>query len=147
MTEAIRLVLPADELDSAHGETPQETVRRLAELSPLDYDHVREAEAKQLGIRVGTLDAEVNKLRSQDGGPEEVSGAFLKDPDPWHETVDGGELIARIAATAKTHIVLPPGADVVIALWILLTHVHDAFDVSPLLCITSAAPSLSLIHI
>jgi len=141
MTEAIRLVLPADELDSAHGETPQETVRRLAELSPLDYDHVREAEAKQLGIRVGTLDAEVNKLRSQDGGPEEVSGAFLKDPDPWHETVDGGELIARIAATAKTHIVLPPGADVVIALWILLTHVHDAFDVSPILCVTSAAPS------
>ena len=140
MSESVKLV-PLDELDSAHGETPQETVRRLAELSPLDYDRVREAEAKQLGIRVGTLDAEVNKLRSQDGGPEEDSGAFLKDPDPWHETVDGGELLARIAAVTKTHIVLPPGADVVIALWILFTHVHDAFDVSPLLCVTSAAPS------
>src|SRR4029079_14089328 len=98
MTEYVLL----DELDSAHGETLQETVCRLAELSPLDYDRVREAEAKRLGVRVGTLDAQVNELRRH-GGLEEDSGAFLKAPAPWHETVDGGELPARIAAAIKTY--------------------------------------------
>ena len=36
---------------------------RLAALSPLAYDQCREAEAKTLGVRVSTLDAEVGKLR------------------------------------------------------------------------------------
>ena len=93
MTEYVLL----DELDSARGETLQETVCRLAELSPLDYDRVREAEAKRLGVRVGTLDAEVNELRRH-GGSEEDSGAFLKDPDPWHETVDGDAAPCRAGA-------------------------------------------------
>ena len=41
-------------------------VAQLARLSPLEYDQQREAAAKRLNVRVGTLDAEVAKLRSND---------------------------------------------------------------------------------
>ena len=43
-------------------ETPEEVVSRLASLSHLEYDQVREAEAKRLQVRIGTLDKEVAEL-------------------------------------------------------------------------------------
>lgn len=47
-------------------ETMQETIARLAALHPLDYDKVRESEAKKLGIsRLSALDKEVAKARKQ----------------------------------------------------------------------------------
>ena len=44
------------------AEDLEATVRRLAGLSPIEYDRERKAKAKQLGVRVATLDAKVEKL-------------------------------------------------------------------------------------
>lgn len=40
------------------------TIVRLAALPPMEYDRVRRQKARQLGVRVGTLDAEVHKART-----------------------------------------------------------------------------------
>ena len=49
------------------------TVRRLAGLSPIEYDRERKAKAKQLGVRVATLDAKVEKLRRKLAGNDNDS--------------------------------------------------------------------------
>ncbi|MGH8580892.1 MAG: hypothetical protein ACREVK_12510 [Gammaproteobacteria bacterium] len=43
-----------------------EAFERLAVLSPAGYDRVRKEEATKLGIRVDTLDTEVQKMRGSD---------------------------------------------------------------------------------
>jgi hypothetical protein len=45
--------------DSRPGVDPE--IARLAALDPLTYDRCRHAEAEKLGVRVSTLDAEVDK--------------------------------------------------------------------------------------
>lgn len=50
------------------AEDLETTVRRLAGLSPIEYDRVRQADADALGVRVSTLDAEVEKLRRKLAG-------------------------------------------------------------------------------
>jgi len=122
----------------AGKETPEEKIARLTTLKPFDYDRLRESEAKDLGIRVATLDAEVKRLRRAEA---EDGGTFLEDPQPWPDQVDGADLLDRLTATAKAHLVLPSGAAEVLALWTLFTHAHDAFSVSPVLCATSPTPA------
>src|ERR1700730_10676215 len=56
----------ATQADRPDFKTPAPDVERLARLSPLEYDKVRKAEAKALGVtRVATLDAEVAKARAE----------------------------------------------------------------------------------
>ena len=97
-------------MDSApSGETTEQTVARLARLSPLDYERVRESEASRLGIRrVMALDAEVKKARPRTG--DDVYGGELMFPEcePWPTPVDGAELLEELARTARTFVVLPP---------------------------------------
>ena len=121
--------LPADE-------TPEQMVARLAALSPLEYDKVRETEAESLGIRVSTLDAEVKAARK---GIDEGVGAKLvmDDPEPWPDPVNGAELLETLAETVRRYLVLNPTDADAVALWITHSHAHDAATVSPILSITS----------
>jgi putative DNA primase/helicase len=50
------------------AETDADTYARLAALPPAEYDRCREQEANALGVRVSTLDAEVEKLRGGTDG-------------------------------------------------------------------------------
>lgn len=113
-------------------------VARLAQLKPLDYDRVRESEANALGVRVGTLDAEVKRCHGKTA-PETGQGASLDLPDtePWDEPVDGAVLIGELSAMVRRCVVLPVGADLVIALWVVLTHAIEAVDIAPILAVTA----------
>lgn len=117
-------------------ETPEQTVARLAALSRMAYDKVRETEAESLGIRVSTLDAEVKAARK---GTDEGVGAALvmDDPEPWPDPVEGAELLETLAETVRRYLVLNPTDADAAALWIVHTHAHDAATVSPILSITS----------
>ena len=74
-TDAVRLSIDAltspdakAELETLIGplrEADEAALMRLARLSALQYDRVRAAEAKKLGIKVATLDAEVKKRRER----------------------------------------------------------------------------------
>lgn len=113
---------------------------RLAALTPAEYDRVRDSEATALGVRVGTLDAEIKRRRQrQEVSPDADAGrAFTLDaPEPWPAPVDGADLLDSFAASVSRHMVLPPGAADAIALWVEHAHCHDAADVSPIAAINS----------
>src|SRR5690348_13528542 len=62
LDEAERLVTQQYDLSCARQST-EEAITRLAALSGLRYERLRQSEAKRLGMRVRLLDAEVAKLR------------------------------------------------------------------------------------
>ena len=58
-------------------ETTDDVVRKLSKLSDIDYDHVRKQEARNLGIRVATLDREVKKELRRQGIASQRTFAFV----------------------------------------------------------------------
>ncbi|WP_368414899.1 DUF3631 domain-containing protein [Falsiroseomonas sp.] len=114
-------------------------IARLAALSPLDYDRERVAAAERLGgIRVSTLDEQVAALRPK---PEAAAGRMVALPavEPWPRPVEAGALLDKLAATIRRHVILSPAAADCCALWIAHTWVHERFQHSPRLSITSPA--------
>ncbi len=125
----------ADATNASAGETNEQAVARLASMKPMDYDRVREAEAKRLEVRVGTLDSEVRKARGEDTGQ---GHAFtIESPEPWPEPVNGAELLDEIAATYRRYVVLPEHADTALALWTVHTYSYDYGRCTPILALTS----------
>lgn len=119
----------------------EERLRELARLSPMDYDNQREATAKNLGIRVGTLDAEVEKRRPRDESNTADDGRggaiVLDEPEPWEYPVDGDVLLDAVRDVFLRYLILPAGAAVALALWVIHTYLLDVADASPILAISS----------
>jgi Protein of unknown function (DUF3631) len=59
------------------------------------------------------------------------------EPEPWPEPVDGGALLAELAATFTRFVALPRFADVAAALWTVHAHALEAAAASPLLALSS----------
>jgi len=114
----------------------------LASLSPAQYDRTRKQSARQLGIRVQTLDAEISRLRKQLVEDEmfQTALATLRSPEPWPEPVDAAELLTRIVERFRHYVILPPGAAEVFTLWSAHAHCFSAFIQSPRLNISSPKP-------
>ena len=112
----------------------------IAGMSPAEYGRRREVIAKKTGTPLAFLDAEWKERRKRAKTEADSECDFLADPEPWPDPVYGSQLLDKIAATARAHLVLPSGAPETIALWVLFTHAHDCFQISPLLTITSPTP-------
>jgi putative DNA primase/helicase len=138
--EDIATAIETAEIIERSPESLEEAVERLAALRPLEYEKVRETEAKQLKVRVKTLDQEVTRSRVQSALEYAGDADFLIDPEPWPDPVNLGYLLDRLTEVAKTYLVLPRGAAEVIALWVLHAHAHDCFEISPIIAITSPTP-------
>jgi putative DNA primase/helicase len=127
---------PADGYDTL-GEFAVE-VARLAALPPHEYERVRKAEAKRLGVRVAMLDATVKAAQPQEEGPSgQGSPIELPEIEPWPEPVDGAELLSDIVAQIRRFIVLSPTAALAVALWVLFARAHAAAFHSPRLAVRS----------
>jgi hypothetical protein len=61
----------------------------------------------------------------------------FQDPDLWPEAVAGTALLSKLEATVGRYLALGPDQMVPFVLWILLAHAHEAFEISPILAITS----------
>lgn len=111
-------------------------IARLAALDPVAYDREREDAAKKLGVRVSTLDAEVERARPR---PIEAPGrgVSLTKVEPWTQPVDTAAILDELAAAIRGHVILPPSAVDAVALWIAHTWVHGRFQHTPRLSITS----------
>lgn len=102
--EAIKTVVAAVETFQPEPE-PEAIVPRLAALPPFDYDRVRDAEAKRLGVRVTTLDQQVTKARAAaeaDSTEDDNASTFLTDPEPWPEPVVGADLLNHLVDVINT---------------------------------------------
>ena len=113
-------------------------LNELARLSRIEYDRCREGEAKILGIRVSTLDAEVTSRRPDPSEKASTGTAVLfAEAEPWPEPVDGEKLLYSLAAGYKRFLALPEWSAETMALWTLAAHAHDLSQISPILAFVS----------
>lgn len=95
----------------------------------------------ELERRLEEIAAEVFRIageKRQERGEPEPSGLGLYQPDPWPDPVDGAELLEDLRATVHRFVVLGRHEGAAVALWILLAHTHEAWDVLPFLVAKSA---------
>jgi putative DNA primase/helicase len=118
--------------------TPQlsdvEIIRQLAALKPFEYDKVRTAKAKELGIRPGTLDAEVKAIRGEDRQNLRLPFASV---EPHPEPIAPAQVLNDVSATIKQFIVLDDHQAHAAALWCALTWFIDVVEVAPLAIINA----------
>ncbi len=121
-------------------ESNAEAVERLARLPVMEYEQVRNTEAKSLGVRAQVLDDEVRKARPQNHTTDDsmVDDLGMFDPHPSDQPVDGGDLLQRIVQQLQAYVVLPAYAAESIALWILHSHAPACGQHSPRLSVSSA---------
>jgi putative DNA primase/helicase len=113
-------------------------VTQLAELAPLDYERVREKEAKEQGIRKSELDKAVIRARAVEMNDKARTHPLgLEELEPWHEPVDGVLLLDELTAVLKRYLVLPPHGEIAIALWIAHAHCFEVFEHTPRLNVTA----------
>ena len=115
-------------------ESDDAVIARLAQLSPLEYDQVRKAEAKSLGVRPNTLDAEVKALKKCD----ECDDLPFSVDVPWDDPVELTELLNKIEHTIRRFIICTPEVATATTLWVTMTWFMDVVQVAPLAVI--AAP-------
>ncbi len=110
----------------------------LARLSPVEYDRARQQEAVALGIRVVTLDAEVEKRRPR-AEEDHLQGhkAEFPEPEPWAAPVDGAALLDELSQFFTRHAVLPDRAADTLAQWTVFTYQLDTAPVAPILSLVS----------
>ncbi|MCH8867869.1 MAG: DUF3631 domain-containing protein [Proteobacteria bacterium] len=128
-----------DELSRRRAERKVKTdvvVQGVAKMDDIAYDQERDALAKELGVRVSTLDASRKKERKE-SSEDDAPILVLNTPEPCADSVDGVELLKVLVATFKEYLVLPGGAPEAMALWTLHTYCHDAAWISPLLIFSS----------
>ena len=115
-------------------ETIQDSILRLAALHPLEYDRVRQAEAKKLGIsRVSELDKAVSKARKQtvdDNAP-------FPDIEPWPEPINPVLLLDEISATIRRFIAMDKHQADIAALWVTSCWFIDVIHTAPIALINA----------
>jgi hypothetical protein len=123
------------------AETDEEAFRRLARLSPADYDRVRHKEARRLLLRIRSLDAEVTARRSDLAADDEANEVDLPVVEPWPEAVtDFADVLHQALDRYERHLWLPPGAAVAITLWTPHADMYTAFHHTPRLILLSDEP-------
>ena len=116
-------------------------IERLAQLSPLEYEHQRKEAAEKLGLRASSLDRLVGDERARlgfvtDDGKQGRAITF-SEPQPWPELVNGAELLDGIATAVRKHVVMSDTCRDTTALWTLHAYLIDHFLVSPRLGVNS----------
>ena len=114
----------------------------LKDMNHLSREFVREGAVKKLrllGYTCPTRLVDAAMSRPSRGGDEmqdsRVTG--LEDPDLWPEAVEGSFLLNTLAETLSRFLALSPEQFAPLALWVLFAHAHDAFEISPILALTS----------
>lgn len=111
-------------------------ILRLANLTELQYEQTRAAEAEHLGIRASILDKLV-KAKRKEIAESQQEDDFFDHVQAWHLPVNGGELLSSIEQVIDNHIACEPQTRIAAALWILYTWAIDAMHIAPIACITA----------
>lgn len=129
--------LDGAEIIAVPAENPQTAVARLALLTPLEYELVREMESKRLGItRLSVLDKQVEAERK--AGNVVIGKAALFQPvTPWPEPVDANALLHEVAETIRRFIVCDREIKLAVTLWCAFTWIIEHVEVAPIAMITA----------
>jgi putative DNA primase/helicase len=115
-------------------------IARLAKLPRMEYERTRNDAAKQLNIRAAILDklvdAERDKLKAE-ATPDDLYPHWAVEP--WDDPVDTDLLLRAVMERVLRHVFLTKHQAVAVALWVMMTWVHERAAVhSPILLATSA---------
>ncbi|MBL8499649.1 MAG: DUF3631 domain-containing protein [Nitrosomonas sp.] len=113
-------------------ESEQAAIKRLAALSPIDYDRARKQEAEKLGISVSALDKTVNAAKRN-----EIDDSGFPNVEPWEYPVNPTELLSDISTTVHRFIVCDKETADAVALWASMTWFMDVVQIAPLAIITA----------
>ena len=107
-------------------------------LSPVDRELARDAAistCKSLGIssRARLVDAAMPAKSTDDTG----TALAFSDAERWPDEVAGTDLLDGLLAVVRRHLAILREQAVAVILWIVFSHAHDAFQVSPLLGVVS----------
>lgn len=111
-----------------------ETVARLALLSPLEYDKIRKEEAASLGVRAPALDQAIKETRKNGSADTDLP---FKEVEPWPEPIHPAELLSEIGVAVRRFIVCDVEISNAVALWIAMTWFMGVVHVAPLAVITA----------
>jgi putative DNA primase/helicase len=115
-----------------------ELLAALTKAKGLQYERQRKAAAKELGVSPKAIDKEV-RARREDDEVRPLYGHWVVEP--WPEPVDGDALLRDVINRIQRHVVISADGALVIALWVILSWVHnDVATHSPILNINSAEP-------
>jgi putative DNA primase/helicase len=93
---------------------------------------------KDKGVRSpGGLMDDWYKRTPAEGASDSGGRVTFRDPEPWREPVNGEALLRDLVGYFERFLVAPPASTIAAALWVLLTHVADVFDILPFLVIKS----------
>lgn len=118
------------------SESAAMSIEQLATLPPLEYEKIRESEAKRLGARMTALDKEVETIRKQRQTAPSKSGMF-PDVALWPHPVDGALLLHEMVSVIRGFIVCNSDTATATALWCAFTWLVDYVQVAPLAVITA----------
>ena len=125
---------PAPLPSTAPTENDEETITKLAALTPLEYDRVRIATAKALHIRPATLDSLVKATRTVHQKENKIP---FTESEPWHEPIQPDVLLNEISETIQRFIICSPETAHAATLWIAMTWFIDVISIAPLAIITA----------
>ena len=97
-------------------ESEQAAIKRLAALSPIDYDRARKQEAEKLGISVSTLGKAVNASKRT-----EIDDFGFPCIEPWEYPINPDELLNDISTTVHRFIVCNKETADAATLWASMT--------------------------
>jgi hypothetical protein len=124
----------------SHGVDLETEVARLANLAPQEYETARTGAVRSLGVRVGFLDAEVQKQRlAAPAAPGEAAdGTIIETLEPWPQPVDGASLAEEVRDTLQSYVIFGAEGDADVAtLWSFGSYLMDTWRLWPRLMITS----------
>lgn len=110
---------------------------KLAKLSIVEYEVVRQEAAKRLNVRIAFMDEAVETLRKELSSREGSPSPDMPEVEPWPEEVDGASLLEELRNMFSTYVALPKCADVALALWVIHTYAFEASYITPRLVIKS----------
>jgi hypothetical protein len=119
------------------SETPDEIIKKLAKMGPIEYGQVRKQEAEKLNIPVGFLDDAIKISRQLNSSNADNKSELETGVKPWDCKVDGSAIADEIKALIKKHAILSEHQITVLTLWVFGTYCIDAFGIFPKLLITS----------
>jgi hypothetical protein len=126
-----------DKAKATAGE--DELIASLAKMEPgIQFARERGRLAKNLGVRSSDIDAEL-KAHREAANIAPLYGHWITEP--WPEVADGDSLLRDIIRRIQRHIVITDDNALTLALWLMMSWVHDEIAThSPILNINSAEP-------
>jgi len=109
-------------------------IKKLAALKPHKFDWVRKDEARKLGVKLPTLEADVKAARHDEN---ESKHLLFSEVEPHPEPIDPAQLLNEVLGAIRQFIVLDTEQAQAAALWVASTWFIDAVEISPLAIINA----------